>query len=180
MRRPRKPDKRPSNRRRVNQQIRISPVQVIRDGENLGEMPVKEALRLAEDSGLDLVEVSPNTRPPVCRVMDYGKFLYEQGQREKKQRKNVKQNQLKEIRFRPVTDEHDMEVKIRAVSKFLKEGHRVQLNMRFKRREIMFKNKGYEILEKVVEEIAEIGKMTNKPSMQGRMLSCVIEPIKGE
>jgi len=161
---------------RVNERIRISPVLVISDGENLGIMPTSDAIRIARERGLDLVEVSPNVRPPVCRIIDYGKFKYDKSKKEASQKKSVKGN--KQVRLRPVTDKHDLETKIKQINGFLEEGHGVLLTMKFKAREITHKDIGLKIIEQIISETSESGNVLSKASFQGKMLTCVIGPKK--
>lgn len=163
---------------RINERIRISPVMVVRDGSNLGVMSTAEALRTAKDDGLDLVEISPNSRPPVCRIMDYGKFKYEKNIKEKQQRKNAKSSQPKEVRLRPVTQDHDLDTKTRAIKGFLEDGHSVQIKIKFKAREITHKELGFSVVHAIVDKLAGIGQLKGKPSLMGKWLNCVIEPTK--
>ena len=165
------------DRTRINERIRISPVQVIQDGQNLGSMPTAEALKRAREVGMDLVEISPNSRPPVCRIMDYGKFKYEQSLKLKEQKKNCKNTQPKEVWLRPVTQAHDLETKTKAVIKFLEEGHPVNVKIEFKAREVSHKELGYDILKSIVDAVGEKGS-ARKPSMLGKIINCFIEPKK--
>jgi translation initiation factor IF-3 len=163
---------------RINHQIRISPVVVIADGKNLGSMSTSAALKLAEESGLDLVEITPDARPPVCRLMDYGKFKYEKGVKEKQQKKGVRASQLKEIRLRPVTQDHDLDTKARAAHEFLVSGHPVQVTIKFKAREITHKELGFEVIQDILEKVSGVGKLRGNPSLQGKTLTCLIDPLK--
>lgn len=164
---------------RVNERIRFSPVLVIDEkGQNLGAIPVEEARTKARNVGLDLVEISPTSRPPVCRIMDFGKFKYEQGMKEKKQKQNSKNTQTKEVRLSPRIASHDVETKANAAAKFLKAGHKVQLRLEYKRRENAHKDLGFEVMDKVLELLSEKGQPVQKPKLEGRFLMCLVEPIK--
>lgn len=131
---------------------------------------------MAEQAGLDLVEISPNATPPVCKIMDYGKFKYEQQKRESEARKKQKTIEVKEVKFRPGTDTHDYEVKMRNVFKFLENGDKVKITLRFRGREMAHQNLGRELLERVAEDTKEIGKVENFPKMEGRQMVMMIGP----
>ncbi len=131
---------------------------------------------LAEQAGLDLVEISPNATPPVCKIMDYGKFKYEQQKRESEARKKQKIIEVKEVKFRPNTDIHDYEVKMRNVFKFLENGDKVKITLRFRGREMAHQNLGRELLERVAGDVKEIGKVENMPKMEGRQMVMMIGP----
>lgn len=162
---------------RVNDQIRISPVRVVSaEGEVLGILPTAEAQRLAVEAGLDLVEVAPNVRPPVCKIMDFGKFKYEQ---KKKQTKSTKQHQqqVKEIRLRPKTGDHDIEFKVKQARTFLADGDKVKVNVLFRGRENAHHEKGREILMGVITALEDVAKVEAIPRMDsGRSMSCVLTP----
>lgn len=134
-------------------------------------------MELAEQAGLDLVEISPNAAPPVCKIMDYGKFKYEQQKRESEARKKQKIIEVKEVKFRPNTDIHDYEVKMRNVFKFLEGGDKVKVTLRFRGREMAHQNLGRELLERVAEDVKEIGKIENMPKMEGRQMVMMIGPV---
>ena len=134
-------------------------------------------MRLAEIAGLDLVEISPNARPPVCKVMDFGKFKYEQQKRESEARKKQKIIEIKEIKFRPNTDVHDYGVKMRNVVKFLENGDKVKITMRFRGREMAHQNLGLELLHRVAADVEEIGKVENMPKLEGRQMVMLIGPV---
>lgn len=163
---------------RVNEKIRLSPVMVIKDGDNLGSIPIKDALEMARREGMDLVEVSPNSRPPVCLIMDYGKYKYEKGVKEKNQNKKGKASQIKEIRLRPSIDDHDVETKINAAKKFLLSGNRVQLRLFYKKRENSHRDRGFEVIERIIEATSEVGDVQNAPKLFGANLTCLLEPKK--
>ena len=133
---------------------------------------------MATDAGLDLVEISPNSSPPVCKIMDFGKYKYEQQKKEAEARKKQKTIDVKEIKFRPNTDVHDYEVKMRSVAKFLDHGDKVKITMRFRGREMAHVELGQNLLERVVEDISELGKVDEIPKVEGRQMVMVINPIK--
>ncbi|URF47827.1 translation initiation factor IF-3 [Dinoroseobacter shibae] len=147
------------------------------DGENAGVVTPREAMRMAEEAGLDLVEISPNANPPVCKIMDFGKFKYEQQKRESEARKKQKTIDVKEVKFRPNTDTHDYQVKMRNVFKFLEGGDKVKVTLRFRGREMAHQNLGRELLERVAEDTKEIGKVENMPKMEGRQMVMMIGPL---
>jgi translation initiation factor IF-3 len=135
-------------------------------------------MELAAEAGLDLVEISPNAAPPVCKIMDFGKFKYEQQKRESEARKKQKIIEVKEVKFRPNTDIHDYEVKMRNVFRFLEGGDKVKITLRFRGREMAHQNLGRELLERVAEDVKDIGKVENMPRMEGRQMVMMIGPSK--
>jgi translation initiation factor IF-3 len=137
----------------------------------------EKALLMAEDVGLDLVEISPNASPPVCKIMDFGKYKYEQQKRESEARKKQKIIEVKEIKFRPGTDIHDYDVKMRSVYKFLENGDKVKITMRFRGREMAHQELGRELLERVAEDVKEHGKVENIPKLEGRQMTMMIGPL---
>ena len=162
---------------RVNDRIRAPEIRLIgAEGENIGVVTPREAMALAEEAGLDLVEISPNATPPVCKIMDFGKFKYEQQKRESEARKKQKIIEVKEVKFRPNTDVHDYDVKMRSVIKFLNNGDKVKVTLRFRGREMAHQNLGRELLERVAVDIAEVGKVENMPKMEGRQMIMMIAP----
>jgi len=164
---------------RVNRQIRISPVRVISpDGEQLGIMPVEEALALAEDQGLDLVEVAPTARPPVCRIMDYGKYKYEEARKIRQARKKQHQIQVKEVKFRPGIEVHDFEFKVRHARRFLEEGNKVKATMMFRGRQMAHPELGREVLTRVAEAVEDVGRVESEPLMEGRNMTMILAPRK--
>ncbi|MHC4771453.1 MAG: translation initiation factor IF-3 [Planctomycetota bacterium] len=164
---------------RVNERIRTSPIRLIDENNNqVGLVDVKDAQFKAHNLGLDLVEVSPNSEPPVCRIMDYGKHLYEQKRKVKLSQKKQHTVVLKEIRLRPKIDDHDRDIKIDRASKFLDKGHKVQFTMLFRGREMMHVDRGREIMEEVTEILAEKGKVERRPQMLGRRMTMVVVPEK--
>ncbi len=134
-------------------------------------------MQLAADAGLDLVEISPNANPPVCKIMDFGKFKYEQQKRESEARKKQKVIEVKEVKFRPNTDTHDYDVKMKNVFKFLEKGDKVKVTLRFRGREMAHQNLGRELLERVAEDIKDLGKVENMPKMEGRQMIMMIGPL---
>jgi len=135
-------------------------------------------MRLAEEAGLDLVEISPNANPPVCKVMDFGKFKYETQKREAEARKNQKIIEIKEVKFRPNTDTHDYDVKLRNVVRFLENGDKVKITLRFRGREMAHQELGRDLLTRVAEDVRELGKVENMPKMEGRQMIMMVGPIK--
>jgi translation initiation factor IF-3 len=139
-------------------------------------VPPARGLSMAEEAGLDLVEISPNANPPVCKIMDFGKFKYEQQKRESEARKKQRTIEVKEVKFRPNTDSHDYDVKMRNVFKFLEGGDKVKVTLRFRGREMAHQNLGRELLQRVAEDVKEIGKVENMPKMEGRQMVMMIGP----
>ena len=131
---------------------------------------------MAFEAGLDLVEISPNANPPVCKIMDYGKYKYEQQKRESEARKKQKVIEVKEIKFRPGTDTHDYEVKMRSVIKFLQNGDKVKITLRFRGREMAHQDLGRDLLERVAEDVKDVGKVDNMPKVEGRQMTMMIGP----
>ena len=146
------------------------------EGENIGVVTPAKALELAEEAGLDLVEISPNAAPPVCKIMDYGKFKYEQQKREVEARKKQHIIEIKEVKFRPGTDIHDYEVKMRNVMRFLEGGDKVKVTLRFRGREMAHQQLGMELLNRVAADVTEIGKVENMPRLEGRQMVMMIGP----
>ncbi len=162
---------------RVNEDIRSEKVRLIsEDGRQLGIVSIREALEASREKGLDLVEVASNADPPVCRIMDYGKFKYQASKKEQEGRKKGKAFQVKEIKFRPHTDEHDLEYKIRNLKKFLAKKNRVKITVMFRGRELAYKEAGLELLNRVAEDVAEAGSVDQPPKQEGRNLTMVIVP----
>ena len=163
----------------INEAIKFANVRLIdADGEMVGVVPIEEARQKAEDAGLDLVCISPNPDNPVCRVMDYNKFIFEKKKREKDAKKNQKETELKEIGLKLNTDVHDIEVKRKAVVKFLSNGNRVKVNIRFRGREMAFQNKGFEVMEKFAEGVNEYGSVDRPPKIEGRNMVMYLSPAK--
>jgi translation initiation factor IF-3 len=147
------------------------------EGENVGLVTPEHAMVMAEEAGLDLVEISPNANPPVCKIMDFGKFKYETQKKEAEARKKQKIIEIKEVKFRPNTDTHDYEVKMRNVYKFLENGDKVKITMRFRGREMAHQELGRELLLRVAEDTKEMGKVENMPKMEGRQMIMLIGPL---
>lgn len=163
---------------RFNFQIQAPQVRLIdSDGKQLGVVDRKQALQKARERELDLVEIVPNASPPVCRIMDLNKFLYQQKKKEKEIKKKQKITQTKEIRFTPETSEHDYRFKKQHVENFLKEGHRVKVTIFYKGREIIHKERGYQLLERITKELADIGKVERPPKLEGPRLSVTFIPV---
>ena len=141
-------------------------------------MTPERAMVLAEESGLDLVEISPNASPPVCKIMDFGKFKYEQQKKESEARKNQKIIEIKEIKFRPNTDTHDYDVKMRSVFKFLEGGDKVKITLRFRGREMAHLELGRRLLERVADDVTEFGKIEAMPRLEGRQMVMLINPTR--
>jgi translation initiation factor IF-3 len=164
---------------RVNNQIKFSPIILIdENGENLGSLQLLRAKDLAYSKGLDLVEVSPSSRPPICKIMDYGKFKYQQEIKEKKQKHSKKSNQIKEIRLSCGIADNDLNTKLKSTIKFLEAGHKVQVRLEFKRRENDHKEIGFSVINKFINGTLEFGDVSKKPVIDGKFLSCLIEPKK--
>jgi translation initiation factor IF-3 len=148
------------------------------DGEMLGVYSTDSARQLAEEAGLDLVEVSPNAAPPVCKILDYGKYKYEDQKRKAVARKKQKTVDVKEIKMRPGIDSHDYDVKMRAMTRFLDEGDKVKVTLRFRGREMAHQELGLKVLHRVVGDIEEMGKVEQMPRMEGRQMTMVVAPLK--
>lgn len=146
------------------------------DSKQIGVMPLNRALYIAKDLELDLVEVAPEANPPVCRVIDFGKYKYEQQKREKSQKKQHRNQQVKEMVFRPSIEKHDFEVKIRHIKKFLEAGHKTKVIVRFRRAELAHKERGSQLLLKIEKELEQLGKVTRLPQMFGSSLIMVLAP----
>src|ERR1700760_3604397 len=161
---------------RTNHMIRVPQVRLVGDNVTVGVYPTQEALKMAQDQALDLVEISPNADPPVCKIIDYNKFLYEKKRKEKEMKAKSKASEVKEIRFTPNTDDHDFDFKAKHAEKFLKEGDKVKAYVQFKGRAIQFKERGELLLLKFAERLAEIGILENMPKMEGRRILAMIAP----
>ncbi|UCF66018.1 MAG: translation initiation factor IF-3 [bacterium] len=159
----------------MNDQIRVQNVRLIApDGEQIGVVSTSEALQKAENYGLDLVEVSPNAKPPVCRIMDYGKYKYEQSKKEKISKKKQHTIVVKELRLRPRTDDHDLETKLRHARKFLEQKNKVKITIFFRGREMAYRDFGTELMEKVIHLLEDIAKVESEPKMEGRRMIMVL------
>jgi translation initiation factor IF-3 len=162
---------------RINRDIRVPDVQLIdQDGQNRGVVASLEALNMAEEAGLDLVEIVPNANPPVCKILDYGKFRFMEQKKAAEARKKQKVVEVKEIKLRPGIDDHDYEVKMKAMRRFFEEGDKVKVTLRFRGREMAHQDLGYRLLTRVREETTPIAKVELEPSMEGRQMIMVLAP----
>lgn len=152
---------------------------VLEDGTQLGILPTHEALAEAERRGLDLVEISPRSRPPVCRIMDYGRYKYQESKKKKEARKHATTMEVKEVKFRPKTDEHDLDFKIKHVRRFLEEGNKVRLVVMFRGREVTHPETGMAVLDRVVEAVEGLGQVESRPNMEGRRMTMILAPRVG-
>jgi translation initiation factor IF-3 len=168
--------RRPNAGHRINHRIRALEVRVIYEGEQLGVMPVHQAVSAAEEKGLDLVEISPTASPPVCRIMDYGKFKYEESKKTRQQKKGTTTFETKEIKFRPKTDGHDMDFKVKHVRRFLEEGNKVRLVVVFRGREMAHPQTGRAVLERVVNRCQDISSVEMTANLEGKRMIMLIAP----
>lgn len=146
------------------------------DGDQLGIVSIRSALQMAEDVGVDLVEIAPNARPPVCRIMDYGKFKYQEAKRTHEARLKQKQVQVKEVKLRPGTDENDYQIKLRNMFRFLEDGDKVKVTLRFRGREMAHQEFGMRQLERIRQDLEEVGQVEQMPKMEGRQMIMVVAP----
>ena len=166
-----------TKRVRVNRQIRISPVRVIApDGSQLGILEVDVALARAQEEGLDLVEVAPTARPPVVRIMDYGKFKFEQAKQARQAKKKQHVILLKEVKYRPGIDDHDFDTKTRHARRFIEEGNKVKVTMMFRGRQVAHPELGKEVLDRVASELADIGKIETDAKLEGKNMTMILAP----
>jgi len=166
---------------RLNQEIDNPRVRLIdMNGTNLGVIPIEEAQLMAEQAELDLVEIVPNADPPVCRVMNYGKYKFEQSKKAQQSRKKQKQIQVKEVKFRPGTEEGDYRVKIRNITRFLSEGDKAKVTIRFRGREMMHQELGAQLLQRVESDLEGIGAVEQRPKLEGRQMVMVFSPRKSK
>ena len=164
---------------RVNDQIRISPVRLIgADGEQVGIVSLDEARERANEAGMDMVEVAPDARPPVVKLMDYGKYKYEAARAAREARKRQHTIQVKEVKFRPGIEDHDYEFKTRHARRFLEEGNKVKLTMMFRGRQVSHPEIGLEVLQRVTEDLEDVGKVEAQPRREGRIIHMVLAPLK--
>lgn len=166
------------NEHRLNNEITAPEVRVVGEDIEPGVYPLAEALKMAAAQEVDLVEISPNAVPPVCRLIDYRKFLYEKKKKDKEQKAKAKQSEVKEIRFTPNTDEHDFDFKAKHAEKFLQDGNKVKCYVQFKGRAIMFQERGELLLLKFAERLAEFGSLESMPKMEGRRMLAMFSPKK--
>ncbi len=162
---------------RINLDIRVREVQLIdAEGRNRGNTDTQEALQIATEAGLDLVEIVPNANPPVCKILDYGKFRFLEQKKSAEARKRQKVVEVKEIKLRPGIDEHDYDTKMKAVNRFFEEGDKVKVTLRFRGREMAHQDIGYRLLERVKAETGAIAKVESEPSMEGRQMVMILAP----
>ncbi|WP_237477010.1 translation initiation factor IF-3 [Lichenibacterium dinghuense] len=162
---------------KINRDIRVREVMLIdAEGQNRGVTEITEALKVAEEAGLDLVEIVPNATPPVCKLLDYGKHRFTEQKKQAEQRKRQKVVEVKEIKLRPGIDEHDYDVKMKAVKRFFDEGDKVKVTLRFRGREMAHQDIGYRLLDRVKTETLTIAKVESEPSMEGRQMVMVLSP----
>src|SRR3989337_163641 len=161
---------------RTNQMIRVPQVRLVGENIEVGVYQIQDALRIAQEQGLDLVEISPQADPPVCKIIDYNKFLYEKKRKEKEMKAKSKSAEVKEIRFTPGTDDHDFDFKAKHAETFLKEGNKVKAYVQFKGRAIMFKERGELLLLKFAERLAEVGQPEALPKMEGKRMLIIFAP----
>jgi translation initiation factor IF-3 len=165
---------------RVNETIRVPEVRLIGpEGENLGVVATREAMNIARQAELDLVEVAPNAKPPVCRVMDFGKFLYERTKKEREARRSQTKIEIKEIRLRPKTNEHHRGFKTRDARRWLLEGMKVKVTVRFRGREITYPELALEDLREIAEELADVGTVEQMPNLEGKVMTMLLTPARG-
>lgn len=163
---------------RINEAIKAKQVRLIdENGENRGVVSIAEALKIADDAGFDLIEISPQANPPVCKVLDYGKYKYEIQKRKNEAKKNQKVVNIKELKIRPAIDTHDYDVKLKQAKKFLSQGDKVKVTMRFKGREMSANDMGKDILNKIIEDLESEAKVDSAPKLEGRQMSMMLSPI---
>lgn len=163
---------------RINEAIKARQVRLIDEkGENRGIVSISEALRLADDAGFDLIEISPLATPPVCKILDYGKYKYEVQKRKNEAKKNQKIVSIKELKMRPAIDTHDYEVKLKQAKKFLTQGDKVKFTMRFKGREMSANDLGKDILNKLIEDLETVAKVDAAPKVEGRQMTMLLSPL---
>ena len=163
---------------KTNERIRASQVQVISsDGKNLGTLSTLEAISIAKQEGLDLIEISPNASPPVCKIIDIGKYKYDQQKKAHKAKKKQKIMNLKEIKLRPVTEIHDYNFKIKNAQKFLTKGDKVKFTVQFRGREMQHTGLGYELMKRITDDTANLGKIEVRPKFEGRQIIMIIQPL---
>src|ERR1700710_534086 len=162
---------------RMNEDIQVREVHLIdKDGANRGNLPIAEALAIAQEAGLDLVEIAPNATPPVCKLLDYGKFKYQEQKKAAEARKKQKIVEVKEIKFRPMIDDHHYDVKMRSMIRFFEEGDKVKVTLRFRGREMAHQELGYQLLNRVKDDVAKIAKVEQDARFEGRQVVMVLAP----
>jgi translation initiation factor IF-3 len=165
---------------RINEHIRVQQVRLVGDNVTVGVYPTDEARKMAREQELDLVEISPQADPPVCRIIDYNKFLYDKKKKEKEMKAKAKTTEMKEIRFTPNTDDHDFDFKSKHAESFLKEGNKVKAYVQFKGRAIQFKDRGELLLLKFADRLKEIGQLESMPKLEGKRMLAIISPKTGK
>ncbi len=162
---------------RINEEIQVREVQLIdQEGKNRGNIPIQEALNVALEAGLDLVEIAPNVSPPVCKILDYGKFKYQEQKKAAEARKKQKIVEIKEIKFRPMIDDHDYDVKMRSMKRFFGEGDKVKVTLRFRGREMAHQELGFKLLDRVRGDLTTLAKVEQEPKFEGRQMVMVLAP----
>jgi translation initiation factor IF-3 len=162
---------------RINEEIRVRDVHLIdADGHNLGNVPIADALAKAQEVGLDLVEISPNATPPVCKLLDFGKYKYQEQKKQAEARKKQKVVEVKEIKFRPMIDDHDYDVKMRSMKRFFEEGDKVKVTLRFRGREMAHQELGVKLLDRVKDDTLKLAKVESEPRVEGRQMVMVLAP----
>ncbi len=163
---------------RTNERIRSPQVQVISsDGKNLGTLPTQEAINIAKQEGLDLIEISPNASPPVCKIIDIGKYKYDLQKKANKAKKKQKIVNLKEIKLRPVTEAHDYNFKIKNAQKFLSKGDKVKFTVQFRGREMQHTNLGHDLMKRIIEDTINVGKVEVRAKFEGRQMIMIVQPL---
>ncbi|MFU8811370.1 MAG: translation initiation factor IF-3 [Balneolaceae bacterium] len=168
------------DRPNINGEIRAQKVRLIRPDEQHEVVNIERAMEVAEQFGLDLVEVAPDANPPVCKIIDFGKYMYEKKKKEKEAKKKQHTIQVKELRFRPQTDDHDLEFKTRHARGFLEDGDKVKATVQFRGRDMLYTDQGKELLLNLAEELSDISKVETPPSMEGRRMNMVLAPFKSQ
>jgi len=162
---------------RINEEIRVREVHLIdRDGTNKGTVPIQDALAAAQEAGLDLVEISPNAAPPIVKILDYGKYKYQEQKKAAEARKKQKVVEVKELKYRPMIDDHDYDVKMRAMQRFFEEGDKVKVTLRFRGREMAHQELGLQLLFRVRDELTEMAKVESEPRLEGRQMIMILAP----
>lgn len=168
-----------ANEPRVDSEIRVPSVRLINEnGDMLGVVPTRDAMRMADEAGLNLVEISPNAEPPVCKILDYGKYKYEQQKKAAEARKKQKTIEVKEIQIRPMIGDHDYGVKLKAAQRFLDDGNKIKVVLKFRGREMANTKIGYDLLRKMIDDIGPVAKVEAEPKMEGRQVMMVLSPAQ--
>ncbi|MBR2033582.1 MAG: translation initiation factor IF-3 [Alphaproteobacteria bacterium] len=163
---------------RINEEIRVREVRLIdENGDNRGVVSIQEALRIADEAGFDLIEISPQAVPPVCKVLDYGKYKYEMQKRKAEAKKNQKIVETKELKLRPMIETHDYEVKVKQAKKFLAEGNKVKFTMRYKGREMSANDMGRNVLMRLLDDLENVAKLESEPKLEGKQMMMIVAPL---